>query len=133
MNNKIKMRRSGQIWYYDNCAYLEDITFNTIIDNYDCFYDILYWLRDKEGFEVEYDQNCYLNNGETTYIQFSEGKKIAINNETKKEIYIVALIDIAEAKSFDYFDNVIEFERFYKRVKDKLAEFIKIKEEEINR
>lgn len=124
MNNKIKMWRGRQIWFYDSCAYLDGQTFNTVIDKYDYFYDILDWLREK-GFEVEYDQNLHFNSGETTWIQFDTGKKVGITNGAKNEIYIVASLDVSGIDSFNYFDNVTEFERFYKRVKDKMAELIK--------
>jgi len=124
MNNKIKIWRGGQIWFYDNCAYLDEQIFNTVIDKYDYFYDILDWLREK-GFEVEYDQNLHFNSGETTWIQFDTGKKVGITNGFKNKIHIVASLDVSGIVSFDYFDNVTEFERFYKRVKDKMAELIK--------
>ena len=131
MNNKIKMWRGGQIWFNDSCAYLNEQTFNTVIDKYDYFYDILDWLR-KEEFEVEYDQNFHFNSGETTWVQYDTGKKIGITNGAKNEIYTVASLDVSGINSFDYFDNVTEFERFYKRVKDKIVGLIKENETDYN-
>ena len=127
---KLKMWKSGQIWFNNDCAYVENITYNTKIQKYDCSFDILYWLMN-EGYEVEHDFNLYFNDGQTTWIEFSEGKRIGINNGINNEIYIVASLSVSGIKSFDYFDDVIKFERFYKIVKEKVLELISEEEKNI--
>jgi hypothetical protein len=124
---KLKMRYGGNIYYHNECAYLDAIEL-TVKKKHDLFYNIKNWLIE-EGYDVDYDNCLFLNNGETSWISYLNGMSVAVSTGYKDQVYIVAQIDITFAKTFEWFDDVIKFERFYQKLKEYVIEHVKIIEE----
>lgn len=116
MNNNIKMWFGGNIYFHDHCAYL-DKTELEVTKEHAPSYNIKKWLESK-GYSVDYDNCFFMNKGETTWIEYSDGMRVAVSTGYKNQVYIVAVIDITPVNSFEWFDGVIRFERFYRQLKE---------------
>lgn len=116
----LKVFNSGNIWYHENCGYINQTTFQLKNFNENFFYDLLCWL--KKSYEVDYENSIFMGMDQTRRITWEDGKTVIITGDGE-ETEIVAEVNIDCAKDFTYFDNIIQFERFYNSIIEKIKTY----------
>ncbi len=119
---KLVVKHGGDIWYRENCTYLNKVTIPVGGFNDNCFYDLLYWLKTK--YEVEFENAVWFGNEQTKRITYEDGKTVIITGDGLDETELVAVIDINYAEDFRFFDDIREFELFYDLIVIKTKELL---------
>lgn len=128
--NKIKFYNGGKIWYTTNDCYLDKKEFkiSDIQKKYiksDLIWDMKEFFEKNLKLEVDFDNNVWFNEDQTKHFSIDDDKEIIIDysdlNENK--FNIVAVLNISDANSFGFFNDLKDFELIYL----KMYEFILVK------
>lgn len=109
--NKLKMYRRGSILYDESIIETTDLPIKEKARNYT---HELYFNLQKLGYEIDFDNSSFCGQDTCTLIVFSEGKHILVSCEQDNTVSIFVKVKIEHANSFEFFDNIVPFERFYR-------------------